>query len=160
MTTLADLMDAEPERWASCQLPLRDFGGRHDFGGPIRTVRCHEDTALLKTVLGRRGDGAVLVVDGGGSPRTALLGDRVATMAAANGWAGLVFFGMVRDVRALAGVDIGVKALGSNPRKPAQTGRGEVDVPVTFGGVRFVPGAQLWSDLDGVVAEIRDDVAG
>jgi regulator of ribonuclease activity A len=156
MFTLADLMDAEPTRRASCLLQFRDFGRRVTFSGPIRTVRCFEDTALLKSVLAEPGEGAVLVVDGHGSPRTALLGDRVAALAAANRWAGLVLHGMVRDVAALAAVDLGIKALGSNPRKPGQTGAGDVDEPVTFGGVTFVPGAQLWSDADGVVVETNN----
>jgi regulator of ribonuclease activity A len=93
----------------------------------------------------------VLVVDGQGSLHTALVGDLIAGLAQANGWAGLVVNGAVRDVEALAALDIGIKALGSNPRKSAKLGAGQVDAPVIFGGVTFRPGAQLYSDEDGVV---------
>ena len=93
----------------------------------------------------------MLVVDGGGSLHTSLVGDVVAGLAQGNGWAGLVIHGAVRDVVALGGLDIGVKALGSNPRKSAKAGAGELDVPVSFGGVRFAPGAHLYSDEDGIV---------
>ena len=114
-------------------------------------MRCLEDNALVKSVLATGGAGRVLVVDGGGSLRTALMGDLIAGSAVANGWAGVVLHGCVRDVVALRELRIGVKAIGSNPRKSAKTGAGERDVPVTFGGVTFHPGAQLWSDEDGVL---------
>lgn len=146
----ADLQDAHPEA-PSCALQLGSFGRRHAFHGRVRTVRCLEDNALVKRVLSEPGAGAVLVIDGGGSLRTALLGDVLAGLAARNGWAGVVVHGAVRDVVALAGVDLGVKALGSNPKKSAKTGCGEVDVAVTFGGVTFTPGHWLYADEDGIV---------
>ncbi|GAB3135234.1 hypothetical protein GCM10027161_14260 [Microbispora hainanensis] len=93
----------------------------------------------------------MLVADGGGSLRTALLGDMIAASAAENGWAGVVINGAVRDTAALAGLDLGIKALGTNPRKSAKTGLGEVDVPVSFGDVTFAPGAWLYSDEDGIL---------
>ncbi|WP_432513203.1 ribonuclease E activity regulator RraA [Kineococcus sp. SYSU DK001] len=147
----ADLWDEHGERLGSCDTPLRQFGGHRAFSGTVRTVRCFEDNALLKSVVSRPGDGQVLVVDGGGSLHTALMGDMIADIAAGNGWAGVVIHGAVRDVAVLAGVALGIKALGSNPRKSAKTGAGEEDVPVEFGGCTFVPGHRLWSDDDGVV---------
>jgi regulator of ribonuclease activity A len=91
------------------------------------------------------------VVDGGGSLHTALVGDLIAGLAQANGWAGVVVHGAVRDTEALGGLAIGIKALGSNPRKSAKLATGQVDVPVHFGGVSFRPGEHLYSDEDGVV---------
>lgn len=150
----ADVWDEHGDRLMSCDLQLRSFGGRAAFEGPVRTVRCHEDNQLLKNVLGTGGDGAVLVIDGGGSLHAALVGDQVAALAASNGWAGLIINGAVRDAEALSGIDIGLKALGTNPRRSSKTGEGSVDVTVTFGGAMFTPGARLWADLDGVVVEI------
>lgn len=147
----ADLYDEYEERLESCDLQLRQYGGRRVFAGPIVTIRCREDNALVKATLATPGQGRVLVVDGGGSLHTALMGDLIAASAVANGWAGVVIHGAVRDVAALAELDLGVKALGSNPRKSAKTGAGERDVVVSFGGATFTPGAQLVSDEDGVV---------
>jgi regulator of ribonuclease activity A len=147
----ADLIDQHGDALESCDLQLRQFGGRSRFSGRIRTVRCHQDNVLIRQVLSEPGDGQVLVVDGGGSLHTSLVGDVVAGLAQGNGWTGLVVHGAVRDVVALAGLDIGIKALGSNPRKSAKEGVGEIDVPVAFGGARFEPGAHLYSDEDGIV---------
>ncbi|MGI5284579.1 ribonuclease E activity regulator RraA [Nonomuraea polychroma] len=147
----ADLYDERGDQLDSCDLQLRQYGGRHAFAGPIATVHCHEDNALLKSVLSEPGGGRVLVVDGGGSLHTALMGDVIAALAVANGWAGVVINGAVRDVAALRELDLGVKALGSNPRKSGKEGTGERDVPVSFGGVIFRPGAELFSDDDGIL---------
>ena len=147
----ADLVDEHGEALQSCDLQLRQFGGRRRFHGPIRTVACLQDNALVRKVLSEPGTGAVLVVDGQGSLHTALFGDLIAGLARDNGWAGLVVNGAVRDTQALAGLDIGIKALGSNPRKSAKLAAGQVDVPVRFGGVTFRPGEHLYSDEDGVV---------
>ena len=154
MTTVpatADLVDDYADRIQSCDLQLHNYGGRPAFSGRIATVRCHEDNALMKSVLGQDADGRVLVVDGGGSLHAAVMGDMIAALAVEHGWAGVVLHGAVRDVAALRGLDLGVKALGSNPRKSGKTGSGERDVEVSFGGVRFTPGARLVSDEDGIV---------
>ncbi|GER22728.1 putative 4-hydroxy-4-methyl-2-oxoglutarate aldolase [Zafaria cholistanensis] len=148
--TTCDLFDAD-ETLQSVSLQLANFGGRARFSGPVRTVRCHRDNGLVKSILNSPGAGAVLVVDGGGSLESALMGDMIAEAALANGWAGVVINGAIRDRVALAALDLGVKALGSNPRKSAKAGTGEVDVPVSFGGVIFHPGAMLWSDEDGIL---------
>src|SRR5690242_18712481 len=133
----ADLVDDFGAELASCETQFRSFGARPRFHGVIETVRCFEDNALVRQVLGTPGAGRVLVVDGGGSLRTALMGDLIAASAVARGWAGVVINGAVRDVVALGGLDLGVKALGSNPRKSAKTGAGERSTPVEFGGVTF-----------------------
>ena len=147
----ADLVDELGARAASCDLQLRQLGGARSFDGPVVTVRCFEDNALLKQVLSEPGEGRVLVVDGGGSLHCALVGDVIAGTAVDNGWAGLVVHGVVRDSVALAQLPLGVKALGTNPRKSTKTGAGERDVVVSFGGVAFRPGAHLYSDDDGVL---------
>jgi regulator of ribonuclease activity A len=147
----ADLYDEHGEALASCDTQFRQFGGRTRFQGRIVTVRCHEDNALLKRVLQGPGAGQVLVVDGGGSTHCALMGDMIADAAVANGWEGVIIHGVVRDSALLAKLDLGVKALGTNPRKSSKEGTGEHDVPVAFGGAVFTPGALVVSDEDGVV---------
>lgn len=132
-------------------MQFRQFGGRTEFAGPITTVRCFQDNALLKSVLSQPGAGGVLVVDGDGSLHTALVGDLIAELARSNGWAGVIVNGAVRDAAALRGIDIGIKALGTNPRKSTKTGAGERGVEITLGGVTFVPGEIAHSDDDGIV---------
>ncbi|QKJ20827.1 ribonuclease E activity regulator RraA [Microbacterium hominis] len=149
----ADLYDERGEALDSLALQLHDIGGRVAFDGPIRTVRCHRDNALVKAMLATPGEGAVLVVDGGGSLESALVGDLIAASAVENGWAGIIVHGAIRDRAAIGELALGVKALGSNPRKSAKEGRGEVDVDVVIGGVRFRPGAHVWADADGVLVE-------
>lgn len=152
----ADLVDRFESQLSSCETQLRQFGGRRVFHGRITTVRCFQDNVLLKKALLEPGTGRVLVVDGGGSLGTALLGEMIATIGQASGWSGIVIHGAVRDTKALATIDFGVKALGSNPRKSRKTGAGEVDVPVTFGGVTFTPGQWLYSDGDGIVVSATE----
>jgi regulator of ribonuclease activity A len=152
-TPTADLYDAHGEELQSLPLQLQNLGGVPRFEGTIRTVRCFEDNALLKSVVSTPGEGAVLVVDGGGSLERALMGDMIAEIAAGNGWAGVVINGAIRDRVAISGIQVGVKALGSNPRKSTKTGAGEKDVEVSFGGVVFAPGKRLYSDEDGILVE-------
>jgi regulator of ribonuclease activity A len=147
----ADLVDEIGADVRSCDAQLRQYGGVSRFYGRVRTIRCREDNALVRQVLSSPGDGQVLVVDGGGSVHTALVGDLIAGLAVENGWRGLVLHGAVRDVTALGALPIGIKALGSNPRKSGKTGAGEIDVPVSFGGVTFTPGDVLFSDEDGII---------
>jgi regulator of ribonuclease activity A len=148
--TTCDLFDAD-ETLQSCSLQFRDLGGLARFTGPVRTVRCHRDNGLVKQVLNSPGDGAVLVVDGAGSVESALMGDLIAAAAVRNGWAGVVINGAIRDRAVVGTLELGVKALGTNPRKSAKDGAGELDVTVEFGGVVFTPGARLWADEDGVL---------
>lgn len=147
----ADLFDQHEALVASCETQFRQFGGLRAFSGSIATVRCFQDNVLLKQALSKPGGGKVLVVDGGGSLGTALVGDVIAGLGATNGWSGLIIFGAVRDTVALAKLPLGVKALGSNPKKSRKVGAGEVDVPVSFGGVTFTPGQWLYSDDDGIL---------
>ncbi|MFB8893966.1 ribonuclease E activity regulator RraA [Microbacterium plantarum] len=152
-TATADLYDERGDELDSLGVQFLDLGGRTSFAGPIRTVRCHRDNALVKRVLATPGGGAVLVVDGGGSLESALVGDLIAASAVENGWAGIIVNGAIRDRVAIASLGLGVKALGSNPRKSAKDGLGEVDVPVTIGGVVFTPGQHVWADADGILVE-------
>ncbi|WP_018157735.1 ribonuclease E activity regulator RraA [Demetria terragena] len=151
----ADLFDERGDELDSCSVQLRSYGGRAWFSGPIATIRCHRDNALLKHTLATPGNDRVLVVDGGGSLESALMGDLIAASAVEHGWAGVVIHGAVRDVAALRELDLGVRALGSNPRKSAKEGTGEVDVPLTFGDATFTPGATLWADEDGILVTRR-----
>ena len=144
-------MEQHPDRAVVCDLELRQYGGRRSFSGLIATVRCHEDNSVLRERVGEPGEGRILVVDGGGSRRVALVGDHVAGLAHECGWAGLLIYGCVRDVTSLGALDLGLKALGSTPRPSRKGGTAELDVPVAFGGVTFRPGAMLYSDDDGVV---------
>ncbi|WP_131743163.1 ribonuclease E activity regulator RraA [Actinomadura roseirufa] len=147
----ADLIDDYGDELRSCETQFRRYGARARFAGPVSTVRCLRDNGLVKAALNKPGEGRVLVVDGAGSLASALMGDMIAAAAVRNGWAGAVVHGAVRDVVALRGLDFGVKALGSNPRKSAKDGTGQVDVPVSFGGVEFRPGDWLYADEDGIV---------
>jgi len=151
MYATADLMDVHEAVLQSCDLPFRDFGAQPCFHGRIRTVLCREDNVLVRHTLSGAGEGGVLVVDGGGLLHRALVGDAIAALAIENGWAGLLIHGAIRDVVALRSMPIGIKALGSNPRKSGKTGAGSVDVPVAFGGVIFEPGSYLYADEDGIV---------
>lgn len=149
----ADLYDERGDELDSLGIQYQDIGGNTAFHGPIRTVRCHRDNALVKATLATPGDGAVLIVDGGGSLESALVGDLIAASAVDNGWAGIIVHGAIRDREAIGQLPLGVKALGSNPRKSAKDGDGEVDVPVEIGGVVFTPGRHVWADADGVLVE-------
>lgn len=128
-----------------------DYGGRERFAGPVATLQCFEDNALLKTLVDSPGQGRVLVVDGGGSLRRALLGGKLAAAAAANGWAGLVIDGAVRDIAELRATPLGVRALALCPMPPAKRGNGRQGVPVRLQGVGVRPGDWLYADADGIV---------
>ncbi len=149
----ADLVDRYGDKLSSIALPWRRFGRRARFFGPAVTVTCREDNALLKATLSDhpRPSGRVLVVDGGGSVRCALVGDVIAGIAVRRGWAGLVIHGAVRDSVALGTLDLGVAALGTNPAKSAKTGAGRVGVDVEIGGVVIAPDDKVYVDEDGIV---------
>jgi regulator of ribonuclease activity A len=147
----ADLVDDHDERVSLCALPWRRFGRVRSFWGPIATVRCFEDNALLKQALQERGDGRVMVVDGGGSTRRALIGDQIAAILAASGWAGIVINGAIRDSAEIDAMPVGVFCLGATPKKSAKAGTGQRDLPIGFGGVEFRPGAFVYCDADGVL---------
>lgn len=146
----ADLVDDHQANLQSCNIAFQQYGAKKRFAGPIVTVKTYEDNLTIRQLVGQPGDGRVLVVDGGGSTRSALMGDNLAEAATKNGWAGVVIWGAVRDVAQLAKLDIGIKALASNPWRSTNKG-GEQDVQVSFGGVDFQPGFWLYSDEDGIV---------
>jgi len=150
MFATADLFDAHPE-CSSCETPFRSFGKRRRFAGRIRTVKSYQDNVRLKELLSTPSQGEVLVVDGGGSLAAALIGDMIATLGMNSGWSGAVVHGAIRDSVAIDALDFGIKALSTNPRRSAKHGDGAVDVPVSFGGVTFVPGHWLYSDEDGIL---------
>ena len=146
-----DLCDAYPDLIQVVEPMFSNFGGRDSFGGQIVTLKCFEDNSLVKEQIALDGKGKVLVVDGGGSLRCAMLGDMVAEQASKHGWEGLLIYGCVRDVDMLAQTDLGVQALASHPKKSEKRGIGELNVPVTFGGVTFKPGDYLYADNNGVI---------
>lgn len=146
-----DLCDAYPELVQAVEPMFSNFGGRDSFGGQIVTIKCHEDNSLVKEQVALEGHGKVLVVDGGGSLRCALLGDLLAEQAAKNGWEGLLIYGCIRDVDVVAQTDLGVQALASHPKKTEKRGIGDLNVAVTFGGVTFKPGEYLYADNNGVI---------
>jgi regulator of ribonuclease activity A len=149
--TTTDLCDAHPEALAVATPVFRSFGGRRRFAGAIATVRCFEDNSLVRERLDEPGGGRVLVVDGGGSFRCALLGDQLGALGVRNGWNGVVVWGCVRDTEALAAMDLGVLALAAHPLKSVKRGQGEREVALNFAGVTFRPGQMLYADADGVV---------
>lgn len=147
----ADLCDEYSDRLQIAEPLFGDFGGEMAFCGQITTLRMFEDNSLLPSVLEESGKGRVLVVDGGGSLRCALLGDRLAGLAEKKDWAGLVIYGCIRDSAAVAETGIGVKAIGVHPLKSLKRGIGERDIPVRFAGINFIPGHYLYADEDGMV---------
>ncbi|WP_136063892.1 ribonuclease E activity regulator RraA [Modicisalibacter radicis] len=149
-----DICDAHPEVNVLDAL-FANVGGIESFCGAIRTVKCFEDNSRVREALGEPGEGAVLVVDGGGSLRCALLGDQLAEMAIDNGWSGVVIHGCVRDVDALAELELGVQALGAHPRRSEKRGEGQCDIAVTFAGVTICPGQWLYADNNGIVVAER-----
>ncbi|RMS12995.1 Ribonuclease activity regulator protein RraA [Pseudomonas coronafaciens pv. coronafaciens] len=146
-----DLCDAYPEQVQVVEPMFSNFGGRDSFGGQIVTLKCFEDNSFVKQQVELDGKGKVLVVDGGGSLRCALLGDMLAEKAAKNGWEGVVIYGCVRDVDMLAQTDLGVQALASYPKRSEKRDEGQLDLPVTFGGVTFHPGEYLYADNNGII---------
>jgi regulator of ribonuclease activity A len=152
----ADLCDKYESEIQVAEPMLGDFGGLTTFSGKIATVKVFEDNALVRKKLEEKGEGRVLVIDGAGSTRTALVGDRLAREAEQNGWAGLIVHGCIRDVEDVSDLDLGVKALGTVPRKSAKRGTGDADIPVYFAGVTFKPGDYLYADPDGIVLASRE----
>ncbi|WP_293752098.1 ribonuclease E activity regulator RraA [uncultured Paraglaciecola sp.] len=146
-----DLCDEYPELVQVVEPMFNNFGGKDNFGGQIVTVKCHEDNSKVKELVDTDGSGKVMVVDGGGSLRHALLGDMLAEKAVKNGWEGLVIYGCIRDVDVIVQTDLGVQALATNPLKTDKRGLGDVDVPVKFGGVVFNPGEYVYADNNGVI---------
>ena len=150
-----DLCDAHPDLVRVMAPMFNNYGGRKAFGGPIVTVKCFEDNSVVKQQVAEPGDGRVMVVDGGGSLRCALLGDLLAAKAMQNNWAGLIIYGCIRDVDEIANMDIGVQALNTIPIKSVRKGVGELNEQVSFGGVTFNPGEYLYADNNGVIVSVK-----
>jgi regulator of ribonuclease activity A len=151
-----DLCDAHEEKLATGILRVvapmfRSFGGRPAFHGPISTLKLFEDNGLVRQAVQSPGQGRVLVIDGGGSLRRALVGDQLAALALANGWSGILVNGCIRDSRAIAAMSIGVFALATHPQKTLKKNQGDIDSPVSFGGTTFLPGEWLYADEDGIL---------
>lgn len=152
----ADLTD---EFRASVQVAepiFRDFGGKRAFSGPVETLKIFEDNSLVRTALEEPGESRVLVVDGGGSLRCALLGDQLAALAVKNGWNGVIVYGCVRDTAILAETDLGVKALAPHPCKSEKRGRGERNIPLHFAGIVINPGNHIYADTDGILVAEKE----
>lgn len=147
----ADLCDAHEDQVHVVAPMFRSYGGRTAFGGPIATLKLFEDNSLVRKALESPGEGRVLVIDGGGSMRCALVGDQLAELAVNNGWSGIVVYGCIRDSKAIGQMDLGVFALGTHPKKTIKRNSGEADLPLVFGGVTFTPGHYLYADEDGVI---------
>ena len=146
-----DICDEFPESVTVCEPMFTSYGAKASFSGPIATVRVHEDNVLVRQALEDLPEGTVLVVDGGGSKRCALLGDKLASIAASRGLKGVIINGCVRDSRELAQIEVGILALTTHPRRSNKEGAGERDVAVEFGGVTWTPVHYLYADEDGIV---------
>ena len=132
------------------------YGRRKSFYGKMETVKCYEDNSLVRAAVESAGPGKVLVVDGGGSLRCALLGDNIAGLALKNEWAGILIHGCVRDSAALAEMEIGIVALGTNPRKSAKRNEGSSQIDLHFAGADFFPGGYIYIDEDGIVTSQKE----
>ncbi|MCX7148544.1 MAG: ribonuclease E activity regulator RraA [Rhodocyclales bacterium] len=151
----ADLCDTHEGPVRVVEPMFSSFGGRTAFHGRIATLKLFEDNSLVRQALESPGEGRVLVIDGGGSLRRALVGDQLAALGVANGWVGMVVYGCIRDSRAIGEMDIGVYAIDTHPMKTVKRNVGEADIPVVFGGVTFVPGEWLYADEDGVIVSAK-----
>ena len=151
MFKTADLCDDHADNLTIAAPMFNDFGGEISFSGPISTVKCFEDNSFVHSQLEQPGKGRVLVVDGGGSLRCALVGDVIAQMAADNGWAGIVVYGCIRDSGVIADIELGVKAIDTLPLKSVKKNIGEIDVSVHFADADFIPGHYLYAYEDGII---------
>jgi len=147
----ADLYDQFADK-VQVALPMfHNYGRKRIFSGPVSTVKVHEDNSLVRTALEEQGHGRVLVVDGGGSLRCALVGDMLAKLGNENGWEGIIVYGCIRDSSVISGMDIGIKALNTNPKKSVKKGAGDRDIPVQFADTRFIAGNYIYADDDGIL---------
>ena len=148
---LPELCDQYPEQVRVLEPMFMNFGGKERFYGEVVTIKAFEDNSLVREQVAQDGNGKVLVVDGGGSLRRAMLGDMLAEKAAKNGWQGIVLYACIRDVNAIGEIDLGVQALATHPMKTDKRGLGDLNVPVTFGGTTIKPGDYIYADNNGVL---------
>jgi regulator of ribonuclease activity A len=151
MQSTADLCDQYPQLVRVVEPLFSNYGARNQFYGPVVTVKCFEDNSRVKELVATAGRGRVLIVDGGGSMRRALLGDMLAEQASRKGWSGFIIYGCIRDVDQIMQTDIGVQALGVHPMKTDKKGIGEIDVSLTFAGTCFRPGDFCYADNNGII---------
>ncbi len=147
---LPDLCDQYPDVEV-LDLIFNNYGGKQAFGGEVVTVKCFEDNSKVKELVATNGTGKVMVVDGGGSMRAALLGDMLAEKALSNGWQGLIVYGCIRDIDIIRTLDLGVQALNIHPRKTDKRGLGDINVSVTFAGVTIKPKQYVYADNNGII---------
>jgi len=154
--SICDLCDDFPDEVQAAEPILRSFGGVDAFRGPVVTVHCYEDNAIAADVLTEPGAGKVLVIDGGGSLTRALVGGKLGARAVANGWAGIVVHGAVRDVEELQPLPLGVLAVGVSPMRPSKSGAGRRDAPLRFAGISIKPGQWVYADRNGLIVCDRE----
>lgn len=147
----ADLWDEHTTALKVLPLELKNYGGKTAFGGEIVTLKVYEDNSYVRKTLEENGQGKVLVVDGGGSKRCALLGDNMATLANESGWEGIIIYGCIRDSKVIQTMDVGVKAIGTCPVKSRKHNVGAKGETLVIEGTDIVPGAYIYSDEDGVL---------
>lgn len=155
MDLLPELCDQFADAVNVVEPMFNSYGGRSDFGGQIVTIKAFEDNSLVREQVAQPGKGKVLVVDGGGSKRRAMLGDLLAAKAAENGWEGIIVYGCIRDVEEIGATDLGVQALATHPMKTDKRGLGDLNVDVVFGGVTFKPGDYVYADLNGILVSAK-----
>jgi len=147
-----DLCDAHPKKVRVADpIGFKDYGGKSLFNGIIQTLKCFEDNSFVRKALESDGTGKVLVVDGGGSMRCALLGDMLGDLAVKNKWNGIIIYGCIRDSVAMAKLPVGVKALNVIPLKSNKRNEGQENIDVHFAGVTFTPGQFVYTDEDGII---------
>lgn len=147
-----DLCDSNPNKVKTAEpIGFKDFGGIESFYGEIYTVKCFEDNSYVRKVLETNGEGKVLIVDGGGSMRCALLGDMLADLAIKNRWNGIVVYGCIRDSVAISQLKLGVKALNTIPLRSNKRNEGQENIPLHFAGIDFTPGEFVYCDRDGII---------
>ncbi|MCH7928116.1 MAG: ribonuclease E activity regulator RraA [Candidatus Dadabacteria bacterium] len=150
-----ELCDKYPDLVRVVEPIFKNYGGKSSFGGQIVTIKCHEDNSVVKETAGTAGNGKIIVVDGGGSLRRALLGDLIAENAVENGWEGFIIYGCIRDVDSISTMNLGVKALNTNPLKTEKKGIGDLNIPVSFGGATFKPGEYVYADSNGIIVSSK-----
>ena len=153
---LCDEFETELGKTVRVVAPMfQHYGGRATFSGQIVTLKIFEDNSLVREAFAEDGKGKVLVIDGGGSMRCALVGDQLAILAHKNGWEGVVVYGCIRDSVDINGIDIGMRAINTHPQKSIKKGVGDRDIAVTFGGVTFNPGEFIYADDDGILVSVK-----
>ena len=150
-----ELCDKYPDLVRVVEPIFKNYGGKSSFGGQIVNIKCHEDNSVVKETAGTAGNGKIIVVDGGGSLRRALLGDLIAENAVENGWEGFIIYGCIRDVDSISTMNLGVKALNTNPLKTEKKGIGDLNIPVSFGGVTFKTGEYVYADSNGIIVSSK-----